>query len=153
MQLFSFFVEYGAWSWVIVGLVLLGLELAAPGGVFLWLGIAAIATAVIRFVIPIDWPRQVGVFGVLGLMAVLFWLRFMRERGGEPTDRPLLNRRAEQYVGEEAVLAEPILGGAGRMPIGDSVWRIAGPDLPAGRRVRVIGVDGTVLRVEEASSE
>lgn len=150
MQLFSFFVEYGAWSWVIVGLVLLGLELMAPGGVFLWLGIAAIVTAAVRFVLPLDWPRQIGVFGVLGLVSVLFWLRVMRERGGEATDRPLLNNRAEQHVGEELVLAEPIVAGVGRVPVGDTIWRVAGPDLPAGAKIRVVGYEGAVLKVVEA---
>jgi membrane protein implicated in regulation of membrane protease activity len=28
------------------------------------------------------------------------------------------------------------------------VWRVAGPDMPAGRRIRVVGHDGAVLKVE-----
>lgn len=150
MQLFDLFVTYGAWSWLIVGLVLLGCELLLPGNVFIWLGAAAIVTALVRFVLPIDWPHQFGVFGILGLLAVLFWLRVIRPRGGEETDRPLLNRRADRHIGEELVLSEPISGGVGRLPIGDTVWRIAGPDLPAGRKVRVVGHEGSVLRVEAA---
>ena len=149
MQLFDLFVEYGAWSWLIVGLVLLGLELMLPGGVFLWLGISAIVTGFIRFVFPLDFPHQVGVFGILGVMSILFWLRVAR-RYGNLTDRPLLNRRSERHVGEEMVLDEPITDGFGRVPIGDTIWRIAGPDLPAGRRVRIVGHDGPVLRVVEA---
>ena len=151
MELFALFVAYGAWAWLIGGLVLLGLELVLPGGVFIWLGIAAIATALIRFVVPLDWPHQVGIFGILGIMSILFWLRVVRSRGDE-SDRPLLNQRAAGYVGREAVLEEPISDGYGRIPIGDTVWRVAGPDLPAGRRVRVVGHDGAVLRVEAASS-
>jgi membrane protein implicated in regulation of membrane protease activity len=150
VQLFDLFVTYGAWSWLIVGLVLLGCELLLPGNVFIWLGAAAIVTALVRFVLPIDWPHQFGVFGILGLLAVLFWLRVIRPRGGEETDRPLLNRRADRHIGEELVLSEPISGGVGRLPIGDTVWRIAGPDLPAGRKVRVVGHEGSVLRVEAA---
>ncbi|MDM7322647.1 MAG: hypothetical protein P3W87_005090, partial [Gammaproteobacteria bacterium] len=30
----------------------------------------------------------------------------------------------------------------------DTVWRVFGPDLPAGTRVEVIGVEGTALRVQ-----
>ena len=151
MQLFDLFVEYGAWSWLIIGFILLGLELALPGGVFVWLGIAAIVTALIRFIVPMDWPHQIGVFGILGIMSILFWLRVVRMRGND-SDRPLLNRRAERHVGEEMVLGEPITGGFGRVPIGDTFWRVAGPDLPAGRRIRVVGHDGPVLRVVEAES-
>src|SRR5579863_6350630 len=122
MALSGLFIEYGAWSWLIIGLILLGLELVLPGGVFLWLGVAAIITAVVRFGYPIDWPQQIGVFGVLGILSIFFWLRFIRQSGGK-TDRPLLNRRAERHVGEEIVLNEPISGGFGRVPIGDTVWR------------------------------
>jgi membrane protein implicated in regulation of membrane protease activity len=149
MDLLNLFVSYGAWSWLIAGLVLLGLELLLPGGVFVWLGVAAILTALARFAFVFDWPEQVGVFGVLGIAAIVFWLRIVRSRGSL-SDRPLLNRRAERFVGHEAVLDEPITDGYGRVPLGDTVWRVAGPDLPAGRRIRIVGHDGAVLKVEPA---
>jgi membrane protein implicated in regulation of membrane protease activity len=149
MDLVALMISYGAWSWLIAGLVLLGLELLLPGGVFVWLGIAAIITALVSFAFPLDWPREFGLFGILGILAIVFWLRVIRLRGNR-TDRPLLNRRAERFVGQEAVLDEPITDGYGRVPLGDTVWRIAGPDLPAGRRVRIVGHEGAVLKVEAA---
>jgi membrane protein implicated in regulation of membrane protease activity len=33
------------------------------------------------------------------------------------------------------------------MRVGDTTWQVAGPELPAGARVRVVGVEGTLLRV------
>ena len=149
MQLFDLFIAYGAWSWLVIGLVLLGLELLLPGGVFVWLGAAAILTALARFLVPFDWPYQVALFGVLGLVAIFLWTRVVRRRGAG-SDRPLLNRRAQSYVGQEVVLDEPISDGFGRIPLGDGVWRIAGPDLPAGRKIRIVGHDGPLLRVVEA---
>jgi membrane protein implicated in regulation of membrane protease activity len=149
MDLLNLALHYGAWSWLIAGLALLALELLLPGGVFLWLGVAAIVTALIRFLVVIDWPVQVGIFGVLGVVSIFLWLTLLRSRGNR-TDRPLLNQRAERHVGEEMVLTEPISDGFGRVPIGDTLWRVAGPNLPAGRRVRVIGHDGPVLKVEAA---
>ena len=149
MDLVALMTSYGAWSWLIAGLVLLGLELLLPGGVFVWLGIAAMITALVSFAFPLDWPREFGLFGILGILAIVFWLRVIRLRGNR-TDRPLLNRRAERFVGQEAVLDEPITDGYGRVPLGDTVWRIAGPDLPAGRRVRIVGHEGAVLKVEAA---
>ena len=41
-----------------------------------------------------------------------------------------------------------IVDGRGRLKIDDTVWLIAGPDLPAGTHVRVTGADNTLLRVE-----
>jgi hypothetical protein len=149
MDLFNLAIGYGAWSWLVAGFVLLALELLLPGGVFVWLGAAAIVTALLGFIFPLDWPREFAAFGILGLLAILFWMRVVRHRGNG-TDRPLLNRRAERHVGEEIVLNEPISDGFGRVPVGDTVWRVAGPDLPAGRKVRIVGHDGAVLKVEAA---
>ena len=40
-------------------------------------------------------------------------------------------------IGRTATLTEPITEGRGRIRIGDTMWRVSGPDLPAGARVRV----------------
>jgi len=50
------------------------------------------------------------------------------------------------------VLAEPIAHGQGRAFIGDTLWQLSGPDMAAGRAVRVIGTRGVVLRVEAAEA-
>ncbi|HEY5732512.1 MAG TPA: NfeD family protein [Methyloceanibacter sp.] len=34
--------------------------------------------------------------------------------------------------------------------MGDSIWRVEGPELPKGARVRVLGADGTLLKVTPA---
>jgi membrane protein implicated in regulation of membrane protease activity len=152
MEFFDLVAQYGPWSWIVAGLVLLTLELAVPGGVFLWLGISAVATGLLTLRYPLALALQFGVFGVLGVLTVLVWLKLLRhpkERSDPETGR-YLNERAARYVGHEAVLDEPIVSGFGRLPLGDSTWRIAGPDLPAGRRVRVVGHEGPVLKVEPA---
>ena len=46
------------------------------------------------------------------------------------------------------MLDTPIAGGQGRIRVDDSVWRITGPDAPAGASVRVVRVDGATLVVE-----
>ncbi|KKB76951.1 hypothetical protein VW35_16270 [Devosia soli] len=136
------------WAWVIAGLVLLALELVVPGGFLLWLGVAGIVTGLIVLVEPISWPLQWLIFGVIALVAIFAWTRWMKSRPASGTDNPYLNRRADRFIGQEAVLEQPIAGGFGRLALGDTVWRIAGPDLPAGHRVRITGSDGAVLRVE-----
>ncbi|HEV7717973.1 MAG TPA: NfeD family protein [Arsenicitalea sp.] len=149
MDILALFVTYGPWSWIVSGLVLLAIEIFAPGGVFLWLGISALVTGAMTLFQPLGWPAQIGIFGVLSVLSIFTWLRFVRSR--EPmTDRPFLNRRAERFVGQEIVLDEPIKDGFGRVPLGDSVWRISGPDLAAGRKVRIVGHEGPVLKVEAA---
>ena len=147
MQIIAFLSENTPWSWIIAGLVLLALELVVPGGYLLWLGIAGVLTGLLVLFQPLDWPVQWLIFGTLSLVSILLWVRFSRNRAAK-TDRPLLNQRAEQLVGRHAVLDKPIEGGFGRLALGDSIWRISGPDLPAGQKIKIVGADGAVLRVE-----
>ncbi len=161
MDLLNLFAQYGPWSWIVFGLVLLGIELIAPGGIFVWLGAAAVATGLITMVppmglfgmlVPFGLPTQFAIFGVLSIVALVGWIR-MRRKIQPETDSPFLNDRAGRFVGKEGFLSEPIRGERGRMEIGESVWRVTGPDLPAGHRVRVIGYKGTLLEVESAETD
>ncbi|CAN7617243.1 NfeD family protein [Devosia sp. LjRoot16] len=146
MQVIDFIATHGAWSWVVAGLILLALELVVPGGVLVWLGGAALVTGVLALFVSIFWPLQFVIFGALALASIGLWLKF---RGpGVASDRPFLNQRANRFIGQEAVLDEPIRDGIGRIALDDTVWRVQGPDLAAGSRVRIIEADGALLRVE-----
>ena len=135
------------WHWWVLALILLALEVAAPGTFFLWLAIAAGVLGVIVLILPdLYWQVQVLLFAVLGVAAVGAW-RLYAKRLPQSSDDPTLNRRGEQYVGQVFHLTEAIVDGRGRMKVADTMWRVAGPDLPAGAKVRVVGVEGTVLRV------
>lgn len=147
MSVVEFLAANASWAWIIAGLVLLALELVVPGGFLLWLGIAGLVTGLIVLIQPIAWPLQWLVFGALALVAIFVWTRFNRIRR-QTSDRPYLNRRADSFVGHEAVLEQPIAGGFGRLTLGDTIWRISGPDLPAGQRIRIVGSEGAVLLVQ-----
>jgi membrane protein implicated in regulation of membrane protease activity len=148
MQVLDFIAANGAWSWVVAGLILLGLELVVPGGVLIWLGAAALITGFIALFVNIYWPLQFVIFGVLALLSIWLWLRF---RGpGVASDRPFLNQRADRFIGQEAVLDEPIRDGFGRLSLDDTVWRVQGPDLAAGSKVRIVEAQGALLKVEAA---
>ena len=149
MQVIEFIAANGPWAWIVAGLVLLALELVVPGGFLLWMGISGIVTGLIALFQPIDWPLQWLIFGVLSLVSIALWVRWARSRPAA-TDRPYLNRRAEQFIGQEAVLEQPIQQGFGRVVLGDTVWRVSGADMPAGQRVRIVGNAGAVLKVEAA---
>jgi len=149
MDLIGWISQYGAWSWVVAGLVLLGLELVVPGGVVVWMGVAAIVTGLASLFQPIGWPLQWALFGVLSLVLIFAWLRYARERP-VVSDRPLLNTGAQRFVGREAVLSQAIAQGEGKVMLDDTVWRVTGPDLAAGSRVRIVGHQGAQLRVEPA---
>jgi len=74
-------------------------------------------------------------------------LRRLQSRDTPPNT---LNARGDSLVGKTIVLDAPILGGQGRVKLGDGSWSVTGPDMAAGSRVRVAAVNGTELRVEPA---
>ena len=148
MDIINLIAGYGAWAWVVAGLALLALELVVPGGVFIWLGAAALLTGVLSLLLPIFWPLQFVIYGVLALLSIWLWLRL---RGQErASDSPFLNHRADRFIGQEAVLDEPIRDGFGRLALDDTTWRVSGPDLAAGEKVRIVAAQGAVLKVVAA---
>ena len=142
--------ELGPWNWMVLGFVLLLAEVAAPGIFMLWIGIAAlIVGAASLLLLNADfWTGQVQVlvFLVLALISAYAGKKLMGGRN-QPTDQPLLNRRGEQMIGRTATLHEPIREGRGRIQLGDTFWRVSGPDLPAGARVRVVSAAETDLEL------
>lgn len=151
MMLQSIFLELGPWNWMVLGFVLLALEIVAPGVFFLWIGIAALIIGAVSLMIWDVafwiWQAQVVAFLALALACAYVGNRIMTGRD-EESDQPLLNRRGEQLVGRTATLAEPIREGRGRIQLGDTLWRVSGPDLPTGARVRVKSATDSELVVE-----
>jgi membrane protein implicated in regulation of membrane protease activity len=147
MEVIGFLTENGPWSWIIAGLILLGLELVVPGGFLVWLGIGGILTGLLTLFQPLPWAVQWLIFGIFSLVSIVLWVRVSRRRRAAKAE-PELNRRTDHFIGHEAELETPISDGFGRLSLGDTIWRITGPDLPAGQRIRIVGADGAVLRVE-----
>jgi inner membrane protein len=143
------FVSLGTWNWLIFGFVLMALEVLAPGVFLFWLGLAALLVGLISFAVQLSWQFQLVMFAVFAAAAVPVWRRLARPKPDGDAS-PFLNRRSEALLGREFTLEKPIIDGSGTMRIGDTVWRVAGPDTPAGTRVKVVQVDGANLTVAAA---
>jgi len=138
------------WHWWILGLVLAGIEMLAPGAFFLWFGLAAGVTGIVLLLAPgLDWRYQCLIFVVLAVAAAFAGRAVMR-RQRLSRGESLLNRRGEQYVGQVFSVDEAIVNGRGTIRVGDTVWPAEGTDAAAGEAVRVVGVSGNMLRVERA---
>jgi inner membrane protein len=132
--------ELGPWNWMVLGFALLVLEIIVPGFFLIWIAVAALITGAFSLFFWDAgfwvWQVQILLFLALALVAAYLGNKFM---GGnnDKTDQPFLNRRGEQMIGRIATLTEPITDGRGRVRIGDTMWRVSGPDLPIGAKVRV----------------
>src|SRR3954447_658333 len=142
------FATLGKRNWLIFSLVLMALELTAPGAFLFWLGLAALLVGVLSFAFQPSWQVQILLFALFAAAAVPLWRRLARRDGGASASNPFLNKRADALVGRVFTLEKPIVDGSGTVRIDDTVWRVAGPDLPAGSRVRIARADGASLTVE-----
>ena len=137
------------WWWILLGLVLLVIELASPGGlVALFFGVSAIVVGVLSGAgILTPWWLQWTLFSVIAVAALAGLRRPLKARlnidgAGKPID---------SLTGELGVILEPIApGGIGKVEVRGSSWsaRTTEPAvLERGRRCAVVRVEGLTLWV------
>jgi membrane protein implicated in regulation of membrane protease activity len=143
--------DAGPWAWWILGIALLVAEIAVPGNVLVWVGVAGLATGLLSnlFWETGWWVWEVQWLTFAALSVLSLWLsRRWLNRGRGRSDQPTLNQRGASLVGRTADLIEPLHNGRGRVKIGDTIWIVSGPELPAGSKVRVVASNGSDLMVE-----
>ena len=139
------------WSWLILGFVLLGGEMLAPGGFYLlFIGIGAVIVGLLALVnlAGPSWTQWL-LFTLLSVLS----LTMLRSR----LARSILPASAgKEIVGETVELTTAIQpDGVGQARFRGSVWKVrnAGPrTLEVGTRCRVDEVHGITLTVGKSSS-
>lgn len=142
--------ELQYWHWGVAGLILMVLEIFAPGAIFLWFGIAALVVSVLKAIIPsMGWELQFIIFSVLSVVSIISWrLFFKKNPPEEDPDSQTLNRRGSEYLGRKVELSTAIVDGVGKVKLGDTMWRVEGPDAPKGSQVEVVDSRGSSLVVK-----
>ena len=142
------------WYWMLLGLVLAGIELATPGGFFfLFFAVSALAVGLLEL---IGWIEnallQWALFSALSIACLAFFRK------------PLLDQmnRAEQkdavdsLVGELALPSDAIpAGGHGRAELRGALWTVRNVDTDpvlANERCRVVAVRGLELDIRAERS-
>lgn len=140
--------EFTPWHWWVLAALLVILEIFTPGVFLLWLGVAgAIVGAILWFWPEFGWEWQLLSFAILSILSIVLARRYLSFRPIQ-TDQPRLNRRGEQYIGRTFVLDEAIVNGFGKIKVDDTTWKVEGADTPVGSSVKVVAVDGVLLKVE-----
>jgi inner membrane protein len=141
------------WHWLVIGLILVALEMAASGGFYvIFFGVAALAIAALHV---LDWAGPVWVqlvlFSAISILSLLFFrgplLRWMK------LDQP--GKDVDTLVGDIAVPLDDIPSGAvGKAELRGTVWTArnqAAATLARGQRCKVVDVDRLMIFLKPES--
>lgn len=139
------------WHWLVAGLALIVAELAVPGMVLIWFGVGALGTGLLLAAMPaLSLTAQIAAWTVLSCALVWAWFRVFRP----DRHKTHAGMSAGDTVGEIGLLVHEVAPfGRGRVRfqkplLGAEVWDCISDDtLPVGERVKVISVEGTLLKV------
>lgn len=139
------------WHWLVLGLVLIGLEMIVPSFTIIWFGLGAVLVSIVMALFPgYSLSAQILTWTVASALFTLAWFRFFNPRtsktfAGSPKgavvgEIGLVIRAAEPYTKGIVKFQLPLLG-ADEWPC------LADEPLEVGDRVKVVDVEGHVLKV------
>lgn len=155
-MLATYFSQLVFWHWFALAVILGILDVVLGANFFfVWCGLAAFVVGLCKLFIPsLLWEYQLLIFGIGVMASLLLWRQYVKRGLRAHSDTPNLNRRSAQYIGRVFTLEEPIVNGLGKVRVEDTIWRVAGnEDLPVGTKVRVVSVNGVVLKVEKQADK
>ena len=137
------------WLWIVLGLVLIALEVATPGGFYvIFFGAAALVVGALALLGVV---QQIWIQWLLFPVVAVIGLRLFRQ--------PLLGymrvneQQVDALVGEVAIAAADISPGQhGRAELRGTSWQARNVDtatLAAGQRCRVVAVQGLMLDIRQ----
>jgi membrane protein implicated in regulation of membrane protease activity len=136
------------WHWAALALILGIAELFTGTAYLLWLGLSALLTTVITWLLPeMSLTVQASIFALLSIASTSFWFFRNKHRAGKNLDRPL-NEKAVALIGRKMTLTEDMRDYRGHIMIDGVLWRIKAHDnYAAGTPVEIKTVEATILVV------
>jgi inner membrane protein len=139
------------WHWIVGGMLLTLLELAVPAFYVIWFGLGALLVGIIVLLAPgLSVTAQIMLWIIASLTMVLLWFRVFKQS----LDRTRSGTADGEAIGEIGLLVGAIVPfGKGKVRfqrplLGSDEWVCLADDaIPAGERVRVVGVEGSFLKV------
>jgi len=135
------------WIWAIGGLLLLIAEMVAPGFFLIFIGVAAIATAVFTLLFDLGLAPQLILFVIYTAVAVLIGKRWYAQPDSGDQEHSL-NDPTRRIVGRVVTVVEAVDEQSGRVRLGDGEWSARGGPAAVGEKVAITAVDGNCLTVE-----
>lgn len=138
-----------AWQiWMIIGIICVVIEIFDPAFFFLSLGVAAIITGLLSFVVKAT-ALQIIIFAILSFLAFLS----MRKLGKKLLTPPGKDTNVYAMKGKTGIVTKDIPeDGRGQVKIGGEEWSAVAQNnqpIELNSKVNVIDVDGNKLIVEK----
>jgi membrane protein implicated in regulation of membrane protease activity len=142
------------WHWLVLGIVLMLLELAVPAFFLIWFGAGAIVVGLALLAAPsLPFAWQILIWIVFSLGFVWLWFKVFKSslhktragmsRGAAIGEIGLVIRDLRPFEKGQVRFQKPVMG--------DEVWdALADEEIRIGERVRVIDVEGNLLKVAKA---
>lgn len=139
------------WHWLVAGLGLVLLELAIPAFYIIWFGLGAILVGLVVLVSPqLDLAVQIGLWVMASLAMTVLWFRVFRRT----QNKTLAGTASGEVIGEVGLLVgsvAPFQRGRVRFQrpiLGSDEWAcMADTEIAAGERVKVLSVEGSLVKV------
>ena len=138
--------------WIAIGLILVTVEVFTATFFILWFGVAAVLLGLLTWILPaLPMPAQIMTWASLSLMLAVLWIKVFKDR------IPDKRWTAEEVIGEVGMLTVPVAEfqkGKVRFQkpiLGSEEWVcISNSNIPLGERVRIVSIEGNVVRVDLA---
>jgi len=142
------------WHWAVTGIVLILAELAVPAFVLIWFGLGALVVALVVAVATIGLTGQLALWLIVSVLLVYLWFKVFRPE----SHKTRIGMSAPAMIGEVGLLTRdvaPFERGEVRFQkplLGTDVWPcIADERIESGTRVKVVAVEGSLLKIGRAS--
>lgn len=137
------------WHWVVLGMVLIGIEMLTPTFFLLWFGLGALLVGALVAVLPLGFAAQVVSWAVASLLMTGVWLKYFknpdRTHAGQAKEgvlgvTGLVTRAIPEMGSGEMLFQRPVLG-SDRWPA------VSDTPIAAGDKAKIVDVLGQTLKV------
>ena len=148
--------QFEWWHWLVAGLALILSELVVPTFVLIWFGLGAILVALVVALVSIGLTAQLVVWLLASMAMTVLWFQVFRS----DHHKTRIGTADSTVIGEVGVLAKQVVPfGKGEVRfqkpvLGTDCWPcIADEAIEIGERVRVVNVEGSLLKVAKTKGE
>ena len=144
--------------WLIVGIGLMILEIAAPGFILLFFGIGGLATALAALLGVEDISLQMVIFIIVSLFTLILFRKKWKNvfRGDYKLAKGTGEEQFDDIIGKRAAVKKAIdpSGINGKVEFHGTLWNATAETyIPEGSIVEIIARDNLVLNVKKIESE